>query len=255
MHLSQLHRFKLDFLPEFPAGTFLNPGACRIFEFNIQKNPLNDSTMSLEHVELSNRIYDRVKQMILSNELQPGEKIRQEKLALDLGVSRTPLLKALQLLETEWLVESLPRRGMVVKKMDREEIVEAFDCREGIECVATRLAAGRITDAQVAKLRKLFDPFRGKGDDVDLKAYKLADQQFHRQIIAISGNRILAKIEVLGNIHPITYREGLIRPPSVTMAEHDGILDALARRDPEAAESRMRSHIRLSRELIANAKP
>jgi len=71
----------------------------------------------MEHVELVDRLYLTVKQMILDQQLVPGQKLVQEKLATELGVSRSPLLKALQRLESELLVESFPRRGMYVKQL------------------------------------------------------------------------------------------------------------------------------------------
>ncbi|MEO0733057.1 MAG: GntR family transcriptional regulator, partial [Bacteroidota bacterium] len=68
----------------------------------------------MEHVELGERVYLAVKKMILDQELKPGQKLVQEKLAERLGVSRSPLLKALQRFEAELLVTSIPRRGMLV---------------------------------------------------------------------------------------------------------------------------------------------
>src|SRR5882757_227518 len=93
----------------------------------------------IEHSELSQPVYKKLKDMILTHELIPGQKIVQEKIAKQLGVSRTPLLKALQMLEYEMLVESVPRRGMFVKNMDWQEMVEVFDCRECLEGMAVKL--------------------------------------------------------------------------------------------------------------------
>ena len=206
----------------------------------------------IEHVDLSLRVYDALKGMILSGELEPGQKITQMKLAEEIGVSRTPLLKALQMLEHELLVESIPRRGMFVKKMKPEEIIDAFDCREGLEGIAARLTAERITDIQLRKLEKLFAPFKGQSD-ISVKDYGRADQQFHKLLIQFSGNHILSRIERVGNIHLISYNRGLIRPPHETLAEHDAIIDAIASHDSDLAEQHARAHLRKSRDLLASS--
>jgi len=74
--------------------------------------------------------------MILAGELKPGEKLPQEKIAEQLGVSRMPLHKAFVMLEDEFLVESIPRRGIFIRKPDIQEIIDAFECREGLEGIA-----------------------------------------------------------------------------------------------------------------------
>ncbi|MCP4456187.1 MAG: GntR family transcriptional regulator [Planctomycetes bacterium] len=206
----------------------------------------------IEHVDLSLRVYDALKGMILSGELEPGQKITQMKLAEEIGVSRTPLLKALQMLEHELLVESIPRRGMFVKKMKPEEIIDAFDCREGLEGIAARLTAERITDSQLRKLKKVFAPFKGQAD-ISPKDYGHADQQFHKLLIQFSGNHILPRIERVGNIHLISYNRGLIRPPKETLSEHDAIVEAIADHDSDMAEQHARTHLRKSRNLLASS--
>ncbi|MCX8035648.1 MAG: GntR family transcriptional regulator [Candidatus Sumerlaeia bacterium] len=204
----------------------------------------------VNHVGLSQLVYQKVKALILNNVLAPGQKITQEEVARRLGVSRTPLLKALQMLESEMLVESIPRRGVFVKRMDLREIRDAFDCREALESIATRLAAEKITDAEVAEIRLLFAPFLAERDRIDLKQYEAADRRFHARIVEISGNRILANLEVLGNIQLIVYQRGLIRPPSETLPEHMAIIEALEKHDSETAEQLMRAHFKASRDRI-----
>ena len=206
----------------------------------------------IEHVDLGLRVYDALKGMILSGELEPGQKITQMKLAEDIGVSRTPLLKALQMLEHELLVESIPRRGMFVKKMKHEEIIDAFDCREGLEGIAARLTAERITENQLRRLQKVFAPFRGQSD-ISVKDYGRADQQFHRMLIQFSGNHILPRIEMVGNIHIISYNRGLIRPPEETLPEHHAIVEAITERRSDLAEKHARAHLRKSRDLLASS--
>jgi len=200
----------------------------------------------LEYYDLSLQAYKRIKEMILNEQLPAGEKIIQEKLAAELGVSRMPLHKAFQMLENELLVESVPRRGYFVKRFDVQEIIDAFECREAIEGVAARRAAENATPEQVDFLYTLFAPFRNDPENADLHQYEEADFQFHKSILQFSGNKVLQKMEMFGNILIKTYQRGLIRGPKETYSEHMAIIDAIARHDGVAAENILRLHFRQS---------
>lgn len=200
----------------------------------------------LEYFDLSYLAYKRIKEMILSNELQAGDKIVQEKLAAELGVSRMPLHKSFQMLENELLVESIPRRGIFVRKFDINEIVDAYECREAIEGVAARRTAYVISPDKLNYLYNLFLPFKDHLDDLDLIKYEEADKAFHKALLEISGNKILQKMEIFGNIITKTYQRGLARGPKETYPEHISIIDAIASRDGGKAEELIRLHFRLS---------
>jgi DNA-binding GntR family transcriptional regulator len=211
---------------------------------------LYNSMDKIIYADLSQQAYRKLKAMILNEELKPGEKIRQEKIAEMLGVSRTPLHKAFQMLENELLVQSIPRKGIFVKTPDMQEIVDAFECREGIEGMAIRRAARVIKKSQVDKLYALFAPFLENAKKADLTRYQDADHTFHNTIIKISGNKILAKMELLANILHRTYLKGLIRPPLETLPEHMAIIDALKNHDADKAEKGIREHFRKSRNVV-----
>lgn len=202
----------------------------------------------LEYFDLSYLAYKRIKEMILSDELEAGEKIVQEKLAAELGVSRMPLHKAFQMLENELLVESIPRRGIFVSKFDINEINDAFECREAIEGVAARRAAELITPDKLNYLYELFLPFKNNLIDIDLIKYEEADKLFHKALLDISGNKILQKMEIFGNVITKTYQRGLTRGPVETYPEHIAIIDAIASRDGDEAERLIRLHFRKSLE-------
>lgn len=199
----------------------------------------------IQYFDLSNQVYERLKDMILKNQFQPGEKLLQEKIAAQLGVSRTPLHKAFQMLENDYLVESIPRRGIFVKKIDVKQIYDAFECREAIEGVAARRLAKVIKKSQVEKLRMLFEPFIGK-TEVNNEAYQKADREFHNTLMRLSGNEILSKLDITGNILVRTYSKGLVREPEETLQEHMAIIDALEKKDSELAELLIKMHTRKS---------
>ena len=208
--------------------------------------------MEIQIKDLSYEVYKRLKAMILANEFEPGEKLKQEQIAKMFGVSRMPLHKAFQMLENEMLVENLPRRGFYVTKIDHSMMLDAFECREALEGIAVRRATGIITEEQLEKLKSLFQPFVGK-KKIDIKKYIIADQEFHNTILKISGNQVLQKFEVVKNITSQTYRGGLIREPEETLPEHLAIIEAIEKGDAEKAELFIRQHSRKTCNLLRNS--
>lgn len=198
--------------------------------------------------DLGSLAYKKVKAMIISKKLIPGKKIVQDKLAEELGISRTPLRAALQMLEAENLVQSIPRRGMVVKEFSNKEIIEIYDCRIAIEGTAVRLFAEVAEDKDVENLRLLFKPF--KQGKIDVSMYQKADSKFHDAILAGCGNQLLNQLFQKSNLLTCIDMIGLVRPPEETLAEHMEIIDAIASKDLELAESLAKKHLYTSKELI-----
>jgi len=197
--------------------------------------------MEIQHQDLSYEIYKQLKSMILSNELQAGTKLKQEHIAAMFGVSRMPLHRAFQMLENEMLIESIPRRGFFVTRIDISQLIDAFECREALEGIAARRAAKNITKEQLKYLKSLFKKFIGS-DEINIPEYLQSDQEFHNMIIKISGNQIINRLELLGNNTIRTFRGGLLRPPQETLSEHLGIIAALEKGDGELAEKLIREH-------------
>ena len=196
---------------------------------------------------LDQKAYQIIKDMIENRDLLPGQKIPQEKLASDLGISRTPLINALKFLEQEKLVESKPRRGYYVRLFSLEELVSIFEIREVLEGLSARRAAHSITNGQISQLKKIFQPFEKINDIQDYHAYSRADRKFHNYIAEISSREFLSSILQTFNIVSLAYlyptKEGLIRPPNETIKEHTAIVEAICSRDPKAAEQLMRTHL------------
>lgn len=187
--------------------------------------------------------------MIIANELPAGAKIVQERLAMDLGISRTPLRTALQMLEAEQLVQSIPRRGVFVKSFSNQEIIDVFDCRIALECQAVILFSKRAEDQEIGKLRSLFTPFSNISM-IDSNNYQKADSNFHNTIIEECGNDFLKRLFKQGNLILFMDRIGLIRNAEETLAEHFEIIDALEDGNAEQASLLMRRHLELSQELL-----
>jgi DNA-binding GntR family transcriptional regulator len=205
--------------------------------------------MEIQHQDLSYEIYKRLKTKILANEFEPGAKLKQEHIATMFGVSRMPLHRAFQMLENEMLIESIPRRGYYVTKIDANQLIDAFECREALEGIAARRAAKNITKEQLKYLKSLFKKFIG-AENINVAEYLESDQAFHNMIMKISGNQIINRLEMLGNNTIRTFRGGLLRPPEVTLAEHMAIIAALEKGDGELAEKLIREHTHASMETL-----
>src|SRR3989304_3577192 len=104
--------------------------------------------LRLEPENLDDKIYARLKALIAERRMLPGERILQDRLARQMGVSRTPLVNALKRLAQERLVEWVSRRGIYVRRFTKREMARLFEVREALEGLSARLAAPRIAPAE-----------------------------------------------------------------------------------------------------------
>jgi len=208
--------------------------------------------MEIKIKDLSYEVYKRLKAMILANEFEQGEKLKQEQIAKMFGVSRMPLHKAFQMLENELLVENFPRRGYYVTKIDKTKLIDAFECREALEGVAVRRATEIISKEELKYLKSLFQSFVGN-KEIDEKKYIESDQEFHKLILKMSENQILRRMEIVANIISQTLRGGLLRGPEETLDEHLGIIAAMEKRDGFEAERLIREHSRKTCKLLRDS--
>jgi DNA-binding GntR family transcriptional regulator len=185
--------------------------------------------------------------MITERQILPGEKIPQEKLAHELGISRTPLVSALKFLEHEKLVESKPRRGYFVRLFSKQEMISIFELREVLEGLAAKRTATNITEKEIEILNGFFKPFRESTNITDFRAYAREDRRFHNFITEIGSKEFLKSILQTYNVITASYQylssEGLVRPPNETIEEHLAVIKAIGDRDPDSAEEMMRRHL------------
>jgi DNA-binding GntR family transcriptional regulator len=203
--------------------------------------------LGAEHENLDQKAYQILKSMIIERQLLPGDKIPQEKLAEDLGISRTPLINALKFLEHEKLVQSIPRRGFFVRLFDKAEMISIFELRELLEGLSARRACQNITDREIDQLKGFFRQFAGMKNIADIKAYAREDRRFHNLLTGIGAKEFLKSILETYNIISFSYQtvlsEGLVRSPNETIHEHLAIIEAISNRDADSAERLMRRHL------------
>jgi len=218
--------------------------------------------LGANHENLDQKAYILIKNMIIDRKFLPGDKISQEKLAHELGISRTPVVSALKYLEKEKLVEAKPRRGFYVRLFTMQEMVSIFELREVLEGLAARRAAGNITPVQIEELAQFFKGFKHGEVITDLKAYAKEDRRFHSFVTEVGAKEFLKSILQTYNIISFSYQvvssEGLIRSPDETIKEHLAIITAICQKNAETAEELMRNHFkqsiaRLKKEIAGQA--
>jgi len=207
----------------------------------------------VKYERVEEKTFKVLKDMILMQELRPGERIIQDSVAKDLGVSRTPIKKALTKLTELGLVTENSKGQVYVKKFSKKEILAIYDVREVLEGLSARLVAERIDEKDIKKMREMFNRLQEAANKPSSKLYVTADLKFHEFLAQKSGNNVLYKIIQDFGIQIAAFGIGVFRPPKDTLKDHFEIINALANHNGELAETLMRAHIRATREKIANS--
>jgi len=208
-------------------------------------------SLAIQHENLDDKIYVALRKLILDRHLQAGERILVDDLASEMGVSRTPILNALRRLSQEGAVQVFPRRGIYVRRHGKPEMVRLFAVREVLDGLATRLAAAHIETSEIDAFARAFrrhDPTATT--PAAIRRYVELDRAFHCRLVELADNDQLRAAMDSINMRLFVWQDGVVRPPAETIPEHLAILDALRRRDPDAAEAAMRLHIRRSLEQL-----
>lgn len=197
------------------------------------------------------RVFQLVRQDILSCELKPGEELREADLAQRYGVSKTPVRDAMQKLEFEGLVEIEPRRGHRVRPVSMRDAEDILDLRAVLECaVVTKIA--RVADADELSALDSLRTYDGSG----IRAFADYNRRFHATLARMSGNRRLAEetvrvMEFYDRLAIVSLtllsREGSLDAP---LADHNEIIDALQARNGRLAARLVRDHVDRSRVQI-----
>ena len=205
---------------------------------------------------LSEQVFRRIQTAIVQGEIAPGSKISEPELARTYGISRGPLREAIHRLEGQRLLVRVPHVGARVVSLSHAELIELYEIRESLEGMACRLAAERMTQAEIDELRRVLELHE---QDAAFKAgvgyyQQEGDFDFHYRIIQGSGNKTLVQM-LCGELYQLVrmYRlqfSATPNRPRQAFNEHHRILDAIADRDGELAELLMRRHIGASKRNI-----
>jgi DNA-binding GntR family transcriptional regulator len=234
-------------LPSRVAGR--KPGRSSLKDAR-RKSGKKDDANIIERKNLDDIIYQRIMQMIINQELLPGQRVYLDHLADQMGVSRTPVVNALKRLAQERFVDWVNRRGIYIKRLSKGEIAQIYQLREGLESMSARLAATRMDAKEVDRWVAVFKSFKVKETTAVVRRYIDVDRDFHWRIEELSGNPHLRAAMRIVNMMIAAYWFGLPRTIAEAIPEHMELLDAMRRKDPEAAEKTMRVHIRRSVEKL-----
>jgi DNA-binding GntR family transcriptional regulator len=189
-------------------------------------------------------VYESLRDAISDGRIGGGERVREEEVARNLGVSRTPVREALQRLQQRGILILGPGRGLVVAQLSHEQVVELYAMREILEGSAARFAAMHATAAEIATLYQLQEQLRtAEGDDM---LHITLNRRFHQAIYEAAHNRYL--MQTLESLHDsfALLRSSTFRLPHRTRnsdEERHRIIAAIEKRDPELAEKEAREHI------------
>jgi DNA-binding GntR family transcriptional regulator len=190
-----------------------------------------------------------IRNLILSGQLVPGQRLLQEELAEELGVSRTPIREALQRLAHEGLVSISSFKGASVARFSGSDLLELYSVRIALESYAAYLAAQNITDAELGQLENLMKEMGEAFQDKDFEHLLEAHHKLHASIYAAAGRQGLydhiLKYLDLANLYQ-RMALSLGRGASDPIKEHIDILETLRRRDAEAAGRILRTHLELT---------
>ena len=197
---------------------------------------------------LTDHVVDKLEQLILGGRFRPGEKLREQLLAEELGVSRGPLREAIRTLEGRRLLERTPHSGVQVVGLSAGALEQILSTREALEGMAARQAAENMTAADINALRRTVATLEAHSEDVAGAVFSGGpDNDFHRLIAEGSRNRWLANI-LVRDVYSLLrlYRLQMARRTDVShsAAEHLAIIERIHARDGDGAEAAMRDHLR-----------
>jgi len=203
--------------------------------------------------------FERIKEAILVGTLYPGKRLKEELLAKELNVSRTPIREALQKLESDGLVIPLPRRGFIVRDFSMDDIRQIYDIRALLESYAASEAALRRNENDITRMKKFNDDFEkaiykhDKSNLASVKNIQKANQFFHDTVFEATKNQFLKYHISKVTVVPLIFRsyfwfskQQLIQ----SLDAHRIIVKAIQRMEPERARAAMQEHIFRGRDYV-----
>lgn len=220
----------------------------------------------IQHTDVSEAVYHRIREMILLGDLAPG-KIDLGFLADSLRVSRSTVTNVIQRLRMEGLVQIIPRRGTLVRPFTPADVRDIYEVRQSLELLAARQSLPRVTDREIAELRLLLDefvPLFERNERRDFAKFAMKNREFHAYQVSLARNAKL--IEIYNHLHidVLGYRiyhiretrasmdgvpaQETLRPAQIDHEEHTSLVRGFEMRDLAQIEAAITAHIQNSLE-------
>jgi DNA-binding GntR family transcriptional regulator len=209
-------------------------------------------------ISIADQIFDQLERDILTGKYKRGELLSEQRLAEDLGVSRTPVREAVRRLEQEDMIED-SGRGLVVVGISKEDMPDMYEIRMRIEGLAAQRAAERITGDELREMGDILDmqgffiEKQSKTDSDNSDKIKDLDSQFHELLYRCSGSKPLCDILIPMHRKMTKFRKASVRKKSrasASLQEHLAIFEALKAHDGEQASALMMQHLMNARDSI-----
>lgn len=219
--------------------------------------PMVQSDVKIHRTDLADEVYRVLRDRIFTDVLRPGEKIRPEDTAQELGVSRTPVVEAINRLAEQGLVVLQPHRGTFVSDLSLERVIALFDVRLMMEEFGARAGLARANGNDIERLRSYLSDEAAlmRGDSVtDYLAWLRLNRQFHQAGVDLAANPILSEMHARLNLDIVmarAFRLATLRSPRDVHAEHMRILRGYEDRDEAALLAAVRTHLTRGRNAYA----
>jgi len=209
---------------------------------------------------LKERAYDELKRRILNDDYPPGSFLAERRLAEQLGMSKTPVKAALERLELEGFICVSPQQGIVVREFSVHEIADLYEIRAALESYTMRLIAGRLSEAQIARLRanlaalKKIGSHAGNQGERDVASAVVLDAEFHILFTRFLGNREFLRVmeHLRHKMHRVITKAFHLNPGRIDTSyeEHKAIVDVVIAGKGSRAAKLIESHLEKGKQLI-----
>lgn len=203
---------------------------------------------TLTGTHLADQVYHELRSRVLKRQHAPGEKLSLHVLAVELGVSRSPVHQALTRLVSEGLLTVKARRGYYVTPVTAQALAEGYEVRLALELHAAEQAVGRLEPSELAGLRAQLDATAAA---ISHEQWDTANAAFHELQIDLAGNALLSRFyrELSVNLMMQVIRGGRVEGHANLVTEHRRIVEALEAGDLDAARAAIREHIATGRRI------
>nr|WP_242528972.1 GntR family transcriptional regulator [Ramlibacter ginsenosidimutans] len=208
--------------------------------------------------DLNGNALAALREMIVSGELAPGQRLNERQLCEQLAISRTPVREALKALTQEGLLQAHPNRSPVVAPLDAADTRDLIQVVSAIEALAGELAAASVSEAQVAELGILHYTMLAHHARQEMSGYFAANKAFHRRIVEYAGNPVLLWVWDLLSLRVDRARYASNQWPErwqEATAEHARILELFTARDAAGVGQAMREHVRKGLSVVVASLP
>jgi DNA-binding GntR family transcriptional regulator len=198
-------------------------------------------------------IADELKQAIIQGKLKGGERLKIADLSQQYGVSNTPIREAFHYLANLGFVENIPRRMVVVKEVTLKEVEDFYSIQAALEGLAAGLTTRRLDHGGREKFESIFLVLQKSARNKDIESYSQADTEWHAALIDNCDNERLKQLARNSRDHIERFRFIMLRQPGrieESFKEHRKVMESMRAGDAEAVENCMRTHVRISAELL-----